>query len=90
MRIATWLGAAVWAGSWRVMYLEITRWHDVKPTLAFNPGPPIPGTNIRARPGVPLRLLYVACAAAPVVVTGIVRDLRERRRTGHSFRSGRR
>ncbi|HTI26818.1 MAG TPA: hypothetical protein VL652_37885 [Kutzneria sp.] len=65
MRLVRWLSGAVWIGSWYLMYLEITRWHHVKPSLAFNAGPPIPGTDIRAKPGKPLKLLYVACATAP-------------------------
>ena len=68
MRLAKWVGVAVWAGSWYLMYLEITRWRHVKPTLAFN-SDPLPGSGIRPRPGLPLILLYVACAVAPVVVS---------------------
>ncbi|NMH96153.1 hypothetical protein [Pseudonocardia acidicola] len=67
MRIVKLLGGAAWAGSWYLMYLEITRWHHVKPSLAFNPGPPIRGTNIRPHVGGPLILLYVACVAAPLL-----------------------
>jgi hypothetical protein len=67
MRFAKWLGGAVWIGSWYLMFLEITRWHHVKPSLAFN-SDPIPGTGIRPRPGMPLILLYIACVAAPLVV----------------------
>lgn len=63
MRYTTWLAGGVWIGSWYLMYLEITRWHHVKPSLAFNrdiaPG---------ARPGRPLILLYVASVVAPSVV----------------------
>ena len=58
----TWLGGAAWAGSWYLMYLEITRWHHVKPSLAFN-ADIAPG----ARPGGPLLLLYGVCVAAPIV-----------------------
>jgi hypothetical protein len=84
MRLAKWLGGAVWIGSWYLMYLEITRWRHVRPSLAFNSDPvpgPVPGTQIRPRPGLPLKLLYVACVAAPLaVVTGTVMELRARRR----------
>jgi hypothetical protein len=73
MRWAKWVGGAVWAGSWYLMYLEITRWKHVKPTLAFN-SDPVPGTDIRPRPGLPLMLLYVACAAAPLVVVAALAD----------------
>ena len=78
-RSLTWLAAGVWAGSWYLMYLEITRWRHVKPSLAFN-SDPIPGTGIRPRPGLPLILVYVACAAAPVVVVaGLISRIRARR-----------
>jgi hypothetical protein len=77
MRFAKWVAGAVWIGSWYLMYLEITRWHHVKPSLAFN-SDPIPGIGIRPRPGIPLILLYIACAAAPlVVVAGLVADPRD-------------
>jgi hypothetical protein len=85
MRFAKWLGGAVWIGSWYLMYLEITRWRHVKPSLAFN-SDPVSGTGIRPRPGQPLILLYVACVAAPLaVVVGSVMQLRARR-AGRSSR----
>ena len=67
MRSAKWLmpvlGGVMWTGSWCLMYLEITRWHHVKPSLAFN-------SDIApaARPGQPLILLYAACVAGPLMV----------------------
>jgi len=33
MRFVKWLGCGLWAGSWYLMYLEVTRWHHVKPSL---------------------------------------------------------
>ncbi len=78
MRIARWLGVGLWTGSWYLMYLEITRWRHVKPSLAFNSDPD-PVTGIRPRPGEPLILLYVTCVAAPLAV---VASLVFRRRTG--------
>lgn len=68
MRLVKWFGGAVWAGSWYLMYLEITHWHHVKPSLAFN-ADLIPGTDIRPHPGLPLISLYIACAVAPLVTT---------------------
>jgi hypothetical protein len=67
MRLLRWVGAAVWTGSWYLMYLEITRWRHVKPSLAFN-SDPLPGSGIRPKPGLPLILLYIASAAAPLTV----------------------
>src|SRR5580692_2043038 len=75
MRLAKWLGCAAWAGSWYLMYLEVTRWRHVKPSLAFN-SDPIPGTDIRPRPGLPLILVYITCAAAPLTVIAVL--VRER------------
>jgi hypothetical protein len=78
MRFAKWLAGMVWIGSWYLMYLEITRWHHVKPSLAFN-SDPVPETGIRPRPGQPLILLYIACVAAPlVVVADLVMRIRAR------------
>jgi hypothetical protein len=80
MRLAKWLGGAVWIGSWYMMYLEITRWHHVKPSLAFNPGPPMPGTDIRPHPGQPLVLLYIAGVAAPLLaIAATITEIRSRR-----------
>ncbi len=62
-----WLGCGVWAGSWYLMYLEVTRWHHVKPSLAFNP-PPVREDETQPRPGLPLKLLYVACVVSPLAV----------------------
>ncbi len=74
MRLAKLLGCAAWAGSWYLMYLEVTRWRHVKPSLAFN-SDPIPGTDIRPEPGLPLILVYITCAAAPLtVITVLVRE----------------
>ncbi|HEY0452346.1 hypothetical protein [Actinophytocola sp.] len=86
MRLVTWLGGLGWAGSWYLMYLEVTRWHHVKPSLAFNSELPSVG-GMRPHPGLPLILLYVACVAAPLtVVVGLVM----RYRAGRSEEAGRR
>ena len=79
MRLAKWIGGALWAGSWYLMYLEITRWRHVKPSLAFNSAP-LPGSGVRPRPGLPLILLYITCAVAPLVVAGAVAEQAHRRR----------
>ena len=83
MRLAKWIGGAVWAGSWYLMYLEITRWRHVRPSLAFN-SDPVPGSGIRPRPGLPLILLYIACAAAPLVVVAALAGEARGRRLGRS------
>ena len=72
IRAAAAIGGAVWAWSWYTMYLEIHRWKHVTRSFRFNPPPPIPGANIRPRPGLPLRALFVCSAAAPMVFVGTV------------------
>lgn len=83
MRLAKWVGGALWAGSWYLMYLEITRWRHVKPTLAFN-SDPVPGIGVKPRPGLPLILLYITCAAAPLVVVSALAGEVRGRRAGRS------
>lgn len=61
MPYAVGICGALWIGSWYLMYLEVTRWHHVKPSLAFN-SDIAPG----AHPGQALILLYIACVAAPL------------------------
>ena len=73
-----WGSGLAWVWSWYTMYLEIFRWKHVMSSFRFNPGPPIPGTNIRAKPGMPLKFLYVCFFAAPVVF--LTSTLRERKR----------
>jgi len=73
------VGGVVWAGSWYLMYLEITRWHHVKPSLAFNADIGR-AAGVEAHPGIPLLLLYGVCAAAPIVtVTAALAEARARR-----------
>jgi hypothetical protein len=86
MRFVKWLGCGVWAGSWYLMYLEITRWHHVKPSLAFN-SDLVTDSGVRPRPGLPLKLLYVACAVSPLVVATSMMQARGRRR-GLRLRAG--
>ena len=82
MRTVKWLGAAVWVGSWYLMYLEITRWHHVKPSLAFN-SDLHPANGLRPHPGLPLIALYTACVAAPaLVVVTLIRQIRTDRARG--------
>ena len=88
MRLAKWIGGAVWAGSWYLMYLEITRWHHVKPSLAFNSDLE-PKYGLRPRPGIPLILLYVACVVAPLAVVGaLIGEGRQRRVAAHASSGG--
>jgi hypothetical protein len=53
------LSAAAWIVSWRIVYLEIFRWHHMSRTLRFT-GPP------GARPGLPVRAIRVVAIAAPI------------------------
>ena len=81
LRLVTWVSGGLWLGSWYLMYLEIFRWEHVTRSLAFNAGPPIPGTNIRVKPGRPLKALFVCFYASPSV---FVLAVTVRRRVGLS------
>ncbi len=61
-----WLSGLVWIGSWRIVYLEIFRWHHLTRTLRFSPPPPRPGWPT-PKPGLPLRAVRVVAIAAPAV-----------------------
>jgi hypothetical protein len=66
MRIVAAGAGLLWAGSWYLMYLEVSRWHHVTPTLAVNSDLSVPGQP-PAQPGLPLLALYGVCAVAPLV-----------------------
>jgi hypothetical protein len=59
MRPLRLLSAAAWIFSWRIVYLEITRWHHMSRTLRFT-GPP------GAKPGLPVRAIRITAFAAPI------------------------
>jgi len=72
VRVLSFICAIAWLWSWYTMYLEIHRWKHVTRSLRFNPGPPIPGTIIRPRPGLPLKALYACSIGAPTVLVGTI------------------
>jgi hypothetical protein len=53
--------------SWRTIYLEIFRWHHLTKSLRFNPPPPLPGTNVQPKAGLPLIAVCVSSVVAPLV-----------------------
>jgi hypothetical protein len=55
-----WMSAVTWIVSWRIVYLEIFRWHHMNRTLRFT-GPP------GARPGLPVRAIRACAIASPLV-----------------------
>jgi hypothetical protein len=57
---------AIWAGSWRIMYLEVRRWHHLDARLRFVP-PPVPPGYPPVRAGMPVRAARVAALLAPPV-----------------------
>lgn len=66
------IGLALWAGSWRVIYLEVTRWHHMDSRLRFTP-PPVPPGSPPPSAGLPvITALTTAVAAPPVVVAATV------------------
>ena len=72
VRVVAAISGAAWVWSWYTMYLEIHRWKHVTRSFRFNPPPPIPGTSIQPRPGLPLRSLFVCAAGAPLVFASAV------------------
>jgi hypothetical protein len=58
------ISAVVWVGSWRIIYLEMFRWHHLTRTLRFNPPP---GGAVVPKPGLPVRAVRVAAVVAPMV-----------------------
>ena len=66
------VSGAAWVWSWYTMYLEIHRWKHVTRSFRFNAPPPMPGTTIVPRPGLPLRFLYLCAAGAPAVFAAAV------------------
>jgi hypothetical protein len=62
------MGGAIWVWSWYTMYLEIFRWKHVIRSLRFAPCPPSPGTDIRPKPGLPVKALFVCFFGAPLLV----------------------
>ena len=71
-RVVAVISGAAWVWSWYTMYLEIHRWRHVTRSFRFNPGPPIPGTTIRPRPGLPLKALFVCAAGSPAVFAAAI------------------
>ena len=63
---------ALWAGSWRVIYLEVTRWHHMDSRLRFTP-PPVPAGAPLPKAGLPvIAARSVALGSPPVAVVVLV------------------
>lgn len=78
MRRLRWLSGICWLLCWRIVYLEVFRWHHLTKSLRFNPPPPLPGTDIRPGPGMPVRAVRAGAVVAPAVF--VAATLAERRR----------
>ena len=63
------LGTALvaWVGSWRVIYLEVTRWHHMNSQLRFTPPPAPPGAPPPSA-GLPVITALTVASTAPLVV----------------------
>ena len=81
MRWLRWISGVVWILSWRIIYLEIFRWHHLTRTLRFNPPPPLPGNTVRPKAGLPLITVCVTSVAAPLVFLLATLAERPRRRS---------
>ncbi|HEX3787394.1 MAG TPA: hypothetical protein VHW44_05995 [Pseudonocardiaceae bacterium] len=67
MRWLRWISGIAWIVSWRIVYLEIFRWHHLTRTLRFNPPTPPPGSLIEPRAGLPVRAIRLTAVLSPVV-----------------------
>jgi hypothetical protein len=84
MRRLRWISGIVWIFSWRTIYLEVFRWHHMTRSLRFNPPPPIPGTNVRPKAGLPLIAVCVSSVAAPLIfITATIVERRPHRVPRH-------
>ena len=76
------------------MYLEVHRWKNLTKSFRFNPGPPIPGTQILPRPDLRLKALVVCAAGSPAVFAaaiaamGRTRAVIRRETSGHRPATG--
>ncbi|QYN18973.1 hypothetical protein [Amycolatopsis sp. DSM 110486] len=68
------VAVAAWAGSWRIIHLEVTRWHHLDSRLRFTP-PPAPPGSPTPHAGLPVIAALVVAGAAPLVSVVAVRLL---------------
>jgi hypothetical protein len=67
VRWLRWTSGIVWILSWYTIYLEVFRWHHMTKSLRFNPPPPIPGTSVQPKAGMPLIAVCLSSVVAPLV-----------------------
>ncbi|WP_143086124.1 hypothetical protein [Amycolatopsis saalfeldensis] len=91
MTTRTWLpalAAVAWAGSWRVLYLEVNRWHHMDSRLRFTPPPSPPGAPV-PHAGLPVLTARAVAVTAPVLTIALLLSAAGRCRTSPG-RRGRR
>jgi hypothetical protein len=81
MRWLRWGSGIAWVFCWYTIYLEVFRWGHMTKSLRFNPPPPIPGTSVRPKAGMPLKAVRLGAVAAPLVF--IAATIASRARDGH-------
>jgi hypothetical protein len=79
MRWLRWISGIAWIFCWYTVYREVFHWHHMTKSLRFNPPPPIPGTSVQPKAGMPLQAVRLGSVAAPLVfiaatIAGRVRD----------------
>ena len=80
------ISGIVWIFSWYTIYREIFRWHHMTKSFRFNPPPPLPGTDIPPKAGIPLIAVRLASVAAPLVFLTATMMERARVRPGRAPR----
>ena len=93
MRWLRWGTAVAWAFSWRIIYLEVFRWHHMTPTLRFSGPPAPPGVDRQPRPGLPLIAICVCAVVSPIACIATMIASREQcvppvAAVGHARRDG--
>lgn len=89
-RVVAVISGAAWVWSWYTMYLEVHRWKHLTKSFRFKPGPPLPGTTIRPRPGLPVKALFVCAAVSPAVFAAAIAAMARNRAVIRQERSGHR
>jgi hypothetical protein len=90
MRRLLGISAIAWIVSWRILYLEVFRWHHMTRSLRFSPPPPLPGLDSPPKAGVPLIAMCVTAVVAPLafITATLVERARRKALVAQEARTG--